>query len=227
MQRLSRHAGACHPWLRGSHPYRRSCPDEAAPLAGGPSPVRQAKPGVRSHACGPVTARGSLYRLQASKDASSITHAATGKDGDEAPDQEKPCLLLVEDCPDDAELCLHALRRAGIAPDAKWVRDGVEALEWLARGGLQCLRLVLLDLHMPGMNGYELLRRLRREPQTRALPVIVLVSEHDTPELARSFELGADAYLVKPVEAEALRDVARGLGMALGGETPDPARGAQ
>lgn len=135
----------------------------------------------------------------------------------------KPQLLLVEDSADDAELSLHVLRRSGIAPHAKWVRDGAEALEWLSSGGLQNLRLVLLDLNMPRMNGYEMLRRVRQDPCMRKLPIVVMVSTHDTPELSRCFALGADSYLVKPLDAEALRDVARSLGVVLDRETPDAA----
>ena len=126
--------------------------------------------------------------------------------------QASPNVLLVEDDADDAELSLLVLKKSGVAPNAKWVRDGTEAMEWL-KTGKQSLKLVLLDLNMPHMNGYEVLRRIKQDHAMDHIPVLVMVSAHGTPELARCFELGADAYLVKPLEAEALREAIRSLGL--------------
>lgn len=127
--------------------------------------------------------------------------------------QSLPSVLLVEDNADDAELSLLVLKKSGVAPNAKWVRDGIEAMEWLKAGDKQSLRLILLDLKMPRMDGYEVLRRIRQDHAVDNIPVIVMVSAHGTPELAQCFELGADSYLVKPLEAGALRDAIRSLGL--------------
>lgn len=116
-------------------------------------------------------------------------------------------VLLVEDSADDAELSLLALRRSGMANDVEWVRDGVEAMHWLEAGGAGRAHLILLDLKMPHMDGYEVLRRVKADPVMRRIPVVVMASMHGTPELERCFELGADGYLVKPLEAQALRRV--------------------
>ena len=125
-------------------------------------------------------------------------------------------VLLVEDNADDAELALHGLSRCGLDSEVKWVRDGVEAMEWLDAGGAGTLRLLLLDLRMPRMDGFEVLRRLKGDPATRGIAVIVMVSAPDAPELERCFELGADAYLVKPLEAEPLRAALRDLNLRWG-----------
>lgn len=124
-----------------------------------------------------------------------------------------PGVLLVEDNADDAELSMLVLTKSGIAPGVKWVRDGAEAMEWLATRDAKPLKLILLDLKMPRMDGYEVLRRIKQAPATKSIPVIVMVSAHGTPELTRCFELGADSYLVKPLDAGALRDAVHSLGL--------------
>lgn len=97
----------------------------------------------------------------------------------------------------------------------KWVRDGVEAMESINAGGARSLRLLLLDLRMPRMDGFEVLRRVKVQPARRDLGVIVMVSAHGAPELERCFELGADSYLVKPLGAEPLCAVLRDLDIRL------------
>lgn len=124
-------------------------------------------------------------------------------------------ILLVEDSADDAELSLRVLSKAGIAAKTKWVHDGTDAMEWLQEGGQQSVRLILLDIKMPRMDGFEVLRRLKRQSTTDDIPVVVMVSAHGTPELAQCFELGADSYLLKPLEAEALLQVIRSLDVRL------------
>lgn len=116
-------------------------------------------------------------------------------------------VLLVDDSADDAELSLLALRRSGMVTEVEWARDGVEAMRWLEAGGAQRVGFVLLDLRMPHMDGYEVLQRVKGDPAMHRIPVVVMVSMHGTPELDRCFALGADAYLVKPLEAPALRHV--------------------
>ena len=127
--------------------------------------------------------------------------------------QPFPSVLLVEDNADDAELSLLVLNKSGVVSNAKWVRDGIEAMEWLKADHKQSLKLILLDLKMPRMDGYEVLRRIRQDHTMDNIPVIVMVSAHDTPELERCFELGADSYLVKPLETETLGDAIRSLGL--------------
>ena len=129
---------------------------------------------------------------------------------------EAPRLLLVEDSADDAELTLHALAKSGLASDAKWVRDGAEAMEWLAAEGAQSVKLILLDLKMPRMDGYDVLRALRILPGADDIAVLVMVSAPDAPEIERCLALGAKGYLVKPLTAEALREAARKAEVPLG-----------
>jgi CheY-like chemotaxis protein len=132
-----------------------------------------------------------------------------------------PTILLVEDDRDDLEVAVRAIRRAGLAVDVAVARDGQEAVERLRldaaapdRAPAALPLVVFLDLQMPRMDGWELLRRLRRAPHTAGLPAVV-VSWSDRPEdVQRSYELGANGYLVKRYDprspgaylAEAVRD---------------------
>lgn len=115
-----------------------------------------------------------------------------------------PTVLLVEDSADDAELALHTLSRCNLGAAVQWVRDGAEALAWIDAQGGDASRLMLLDLRMPHMDGFEVLQRLRADPATQALPVIVMVSDHAAPDVERCYALGADGHLVKPLEPEPL-----------------------
>ncbi len=113
-------------------------------------------------------------------------------------------VLLVEDNPDDLELTIRALKRAHLVNPVRIARDGAEALEVLfgagPRPGLP--RVVLLDLKLPRVSGLEVLERIRREESTRRLPVVVLTSSREEPDVKRAYELGANSYIVKPVEFE-------------------------
>jgi two-component system response regulator len=113
-------------------------------------------------------------------------------------------VLLVEDNPDDVELTLRALKRARLVNPVRVARDGAEALEILFRAGPAPTlpRVVLLDLKLPRVNGLEVLERIRKEESTRALPVVVLTSSREEPDVKRAYELGANSYIVKPVEFE-------------------------
>ncbi|MFO7188777.1 MAG: response regulator [Pseudomonadota bacterium] len=130
--------------------------------------------------------------------------------GGRAEPRREPDLLLVEDSADDAELALHALAQSGLKARTHWVRDGQEALEWIGRNPP---RVVLLDLKMPRLDGFEVLRRLKQRPDTAAVPVIVMVSGKDAPELEACTALGADGHLVKPLQVAALRELARRLAL--------------
>lgn len=126
-----------------------------------------------------------------------------------------PCVLLVEDSATDAELTLRTLRRRA-ACDVHWVQDGVEALSALraaTEGGLTSPpRLVLLDLKMPRLDGHEVLRALKADPATRAIPVVVFTSSREPRDLARAYAEGANSYLVKPVDGAQLDAVLTQLG---------------
>lgn len=119
---------------------------------------------------------------------------------------ESPDLLLVEDNPDDVELILRAFRRIHLANPVQVARDGAEALEILfgpevaSRSPLP--RVLFLDLKLPKVSGLEVLARVRQEERTRQLPVVVLTSSREEPDIRRAYEIGANSYIVKPVEFE-------------------------
>src|SRR5262245_59843211 len=118
-------------------------------------------------------------------------------------------ILLVEDNPDDAELTLRALERHAAVDEVVVAHDGVEALDYLmARGShagrdaLAFPRLILLDLKLPRLDGLELLRRLRAEPRTAVLPIVVLTSSKEDKDIAECYRCGANSYIRKPVDFE-------------------------
>ena len=118
-------------------------------------------------------------------------------------------LLIVEDNPSDVELMLRALKRHHIANPVHVVRDGVEALDFIfacgaytSRAGVALPKAVLLDLKLPRMNGLEVLERFRADDRTKLLPVIVLTSSREEPDIKAAYALGANSYVVKPVEFE-------------------------
>jgi two-component system response regulator len=118
--------------------------------------------------------------------------------------QDNADVLLVEDNPDDVELTLRALKRSHLLNPVRVARDGAEALEILFGAGPRPTlpRVILLDLKLPRVNGLEVLERIRREESTRTLPVIILSSSREEPDVKRAYELGANSYIVKPVEFE-------------------------
>ena len=115
-------------------------------------------------------------------------------------------LLLAEDNPKDVELTLEALSEHNLANQVVVVKDGVEAMEYLHCEGKYKLRtqgnpaVVLLDIKMPRMDGIEVLHAIRNDPTLKMLPVVMLTSSREEPDLKRSYELGANAYVVKPVD---------------------------
>lgn len=118
-------------------------------------------------------------------------------------------VLLVEDDPADLELTLRALRNARLVNAVATAADGVEALDFVfgtgpyaARAEAPPLKVVFLDLKLPRMSGLEVLARLRADPRTKELPVVVLTSSAEGLDIARAYDLGANSYLVKPVEFE-------------------------
>jgi DNA-binding response OmpR family regulator len=115
-------------------------------------------------------------------------------------------ILLVEDDPRDLELTLVALERSQLANDVVVVRDGAQALDYLRREGDHAGRaagnpaVVLLDLKLPKVSGLEVLQQVRAAPELRSLPIVMLTSSHEETDVVQSYELGVNAYVVKPVE---------------------------
>jgi two-component system, response regulator len=116
-------------------------------------------------------------------------------------------VLLVEDNPDDAEFTLRALRKANVALQIALVEDGVSALEFVFRTGAHAERMpptlprvVLLDLKLPKVDGLEVLRRIKSDPRTRALPIVVLTSSREQRDIREAYVRGANSYIVKPIE---------------------------
>ncbi|MCC6662782.1 MAG: response regulator [Sorangiineae bacterium PRO1] len=129
-------------------------------------------------------------------------------------------ILLVEDNPDDEALALRAFRKQGLSNHVVVARDGVEALDYLLSTGAHAGRspdgdpaVVLLDLKLPKIDGLEVLRRLRADPSARFTPVVVLTSSSEEQDLVQSYELGANAYVRKPVDFEQFVDAVRELGL--------------
>ena len=137
-------------------------------------------------------------------------------------------ILLVEDSPADAEMAIDALREANLANPIVHVEDGVEAMEYLLRQGRFAGRsdeepaVLLLDIKMPRMDGLEVLQRVRSDARLRRLPVVILSSSREESDLARSWNLGVNAYVVKPVDVEQFFTAIKTLGQfwAVLNETP-------
>ena len=129
-------------------------------------------------------------------------------------------ILLVEDDPSDAKLTLRALQRSNLANEIIVAQDGAEALETLLGASADPGReaptlptLILLDLNLPKVGGLDVLRRIRADRRTRALPVVVLTSSSEEEDVIQSYDLGANAFLRKPVDFMKLADAARVLGL--------------
>ncbi|PYT18190.1 MAG: two-component system response regulator [Acidobacteria bacterium] len=133
---------------------------------------------------------------------------------------DKRIVLLVEDNPDDEALTLRALKKNNILNEVVVARDGAEALDYLlgsdgksGRIRLDQLAVVLLDLKLPKVNGLEVLRRVRADPRTRRLPIVVLTSSKEEKDLVGAYDSGANSYVQKPVEFAAFVEAARHLGL--------------
>ena len=129
-------------------------------------------------------------------------------------------ILLVEDNQDDEELTLRALSRNNISNQVQVVRDGQEALDWLEGTGPHAARnpddvpaLILLDLKLPKVDGLEVLRRLRANPRTALVPVVILTSSKEERDRASGYQNGANSYVQKPVDFTQFVDAVRQLGM--------------
>jgi two-component system, response regulator len=124
---------------------------------------------------------------------------------------------LVEDTESDAQLCLRALKSNNVANHVVWLKDGAEALEYIfgpdAAPELGPIpRLILLDLRLPKVNGFEVLRRLKGDERTKRIPVVVLTSSREDRDIVESYELGVNSYVTKPVSFEVFSRTVAQLG---------------
>ncbi len=142
-------------------------------------------------------------------------------------------VLLVEDSADDAELTIGELKKNNLANQLYHVKDGEEALEFIFAtnryAGLRSInkfpRLILLDIHMPKVNGIEVLRELKAHEKTRKIPVVILTSSKENPDISVCYELGVNSYIVKPVNFESFAAAIKNLGFywLLLNQSPSPA----
>jgi two-component system, response regulator len=129
-------------------------------------------------------------------------------------------LLLVEDNPQDLELALLALREANPTALIHIARDGAEALDYIFCEGAHATRqitdvpkVILLDLKLPKIDGLEVLKRVKGDPRTRLIPIVVLTSSREQRDVVESYKLGVNSYIVKPVNFERFSEAVRNLGM--------------
>ena len=128
-------------------------------------------------------------------------------------------ILLVEDNPSDTELTLHALRKHNLANRVEHVIDGAEALDFLFCAGAyagrtsEAPKVVLLDLKRPKVGGLEVLQRIKVDARTRHIPVVVLTSSRDDRDLEEAYRLGANSYVVKPVDFKNFAEAVRQIGL--------------
>lgn len=129
-------------------------------------------------------------------------------------------ILLAEDNAEDAEMTMRALRRNNLANQLRWVKDGAEALDYLfatgeyaGRDSARPPKLVLLDIKMPKVDGIEVLRRLKENPATRSIPVVVMTSSNEERDVVESYRLGVNSYIVKPVQFESFMETVAKIGL--------------
>jgi two-component system response regulator len=134
---------------------------------------------------------------------------------------EKPIeILLAEDSPSDAEMTIRALKRSNVSNRLIHLRDGAETLDYIFGTGAYEKRdlndqpkVILLDLKMPKIDGMEVLRRIKNDERTRAIPVVVLTSSKEDPDIQKCYQLGANSYIVKPVHFDNFMKAVAELGM--------------
>jgi len=129
-------------------------------------------------------------------------------------------ILIVEDNQDDLDLTVRALRKANLANSIHIARDGAEALEYIFCEGAYANRkiqngpkVVLLDLKLPKVDGMEVLKRMKNDPRTKMIPVVMLTSSKEQKDMIESYHLGVNSYIVKPVKFESFAAAVQQLGM--------------
>jgi CheY-like chemotaxis protein len=129
-------------------------------------------------------------------------------------------ILLVEDNPDDVELAVHALRHEKLANEIRVARDGEDALDFIFCRGSYATRsfqspprVVLLDLKLPKVAGLDVLKAIKSDPRTKAIPVVIMTSSREERDLVDSYKLGVNAYIQKPIDFEQFRSVVKELGL--------------
>ncbi len=129
-------------------------------------------------------------------------------------------MLLVEDNPNDAELTMRALKKAHFLNKVHWVRDGQEALDYLSCAGAYAGRekedrpkLILLDLNMPKIGGIDVLKHIKSDARLRTIPVVVMTSSNEQPDVTQCYQLGVNSYIVKPLEFPAFAEAVTKIGM--------------
>jgi two-component system response regulator len=129
-------------------------------------------------------------------------------------------ILIVEDNPEDLELAQRALRKAKLTNHIEVARDGEEALQFIFCEGAHSGRkiengpkVILLDLKLPKVDGLEVLRRIKSDPRTKLIPVVVLTSSKEQSDVVESYHLGVNSYIVKPVNFEQFSEAVQKLGM--------------
>ena len=142
-------------------------------------------------------------------------------------------ILYAEDSSADAELTLRAFKKERLTNNIKWVKDGQEALDYLFRQGLYASRpngqpyLLLLDLKMPKVDGLEVLKRVKTASELKTIPVVMLTSSAEESDVVRSYELGVNSYIVKPVDFNKFFETAAGLGMYWSVQNRTPGRASK
>lgn len=129
-------------------------------------------------------------------------------------------ILLVEDTPNDAELTIRELKKHRMSNNLVHVHDGEEALDFLFATGKYAAtrdvvyspKVILLDIQMPKINGIEVLERIKADPRTRSIPVVILTSSKENPDIQKCYDLGANSYIVKPVNFEGFATAIKNLG---------------
>jgi two-component system response regulator len=128
-------------------------------------------------------------------------------------------ILLVEDNPNDIKLTLHAFQAANLANPVRIARDGVEALDFVFCTGPHAGRriedapkVILLDLKLPRIDGHEVLKRIKADPRTATIPVVILTTSREERDVLQSYELGGNSYIVKPVDFEQFTQAVRDIG---------------
>ncbi|HEX7953737.1 MAG TPA: response regulator [Burkholderiales bacterium] len=127
-------------------------------------------------------------------------------------------ILLVEDNPADAELTIRALKKNHLANNLVWVKDGVEALDFIfaadaRQNRVNSPKLILLDLKLPKVDGIEVLRAIKTDARTRTLPVVMLTSSQEERDIVESYELGVNSYIVKPVDFDKFLEMVSQVGL--------------